>query len=85
MTIGGVNMTVALGVLAAIGDVSRFSSSEKLVSYFGLNPKVRQSGDHPAYHGRISKEGARMLERYLSKPLGPSQGNPAHFAPSSRG
>jgi transposase len=57
MTIGGVNMTVALGVLAAIGDVTRFSSSEKLVSYFGLNPKVRQSGDHPAYHGRISKEG----------------------------
>jgi len=57
MTIGGVNVIVALSVLSAIGDVARFSSAEKLVSYFGLNPKVRQSGDRPAYHGRISKEG----------------------------
>jgi transposase len=57
MTITGVNATVAVSVLAAIGDIKRFSSPEKLVSYFGLNPKVRQSGDKPAYHGRISKQG----------------------------
>ena len=57
MTIGGVNAIVAIGVLAAIGDIARFSSPEKLVSYFGLNPRVRQSGDRPAYHGRISKQG----------------------------
>jgi transposase len=44
-------------VLAAIGDVTRFSSPQKLVSYFGLNPKVRQSGDRPAYHGRIRRQG----------------------------
>jgi transposase len=57
MTITGVNATVAMGVLAAIGDIKRFSSPQKLVSYFGLNPKVQQSGDRPAYHGRISKQG----------------------------
>ncbi|MBQ0819423.1 MULTISPECIES: IS110 family transposase [Microvirga] len=57
MTITGVNATVAMSVLAAIGDITRFSSPQKLVSYFGLNPKVRQSGDKPAYHGRISKQG----------------------------
>ena len=57
MTIGGVNVIVAASVLAAIGDVARFSSAEKLVSYFGLNPKVRQSGDHPAFHGHITKQG----------------------------
>jgi len=57
MTITGVNSTVAMSVLAAIGDIHRFSSSEKLVSYFGLNPRVRQSGDKPAYHGRITKQG----------------------------
>ncbi|QRM33102.1 IS110 family transposase [Microvirga sp. VF16] len=57
MTITGVNVTVAMSVLAAIGDIKRFSSPPKLVSYFGLNPKVRQSGDKPAYHGRISKQG----------------------------
>ncbi len=57
MTITGVNMIVALSVLAAIGDIGRFSSPEKLVSYFGLNPRVRQSGDKAAYHGRITKQG----------------------------
>ncbi len=57
MTITGVNATVAMSVLVAIGDIHRFSSPEKLVSYFGLNPRVRQSSDKPAYHGRITKQG----------------------------
>lgn len=57
MTITGVNALIALSLLAAIGDVHRFSSPEKLVSYFGLNPSVYQSGLQPAKHGRISKRG----------------------------
>jgi transposase len=64
MTIAGINLTVAVGLVAAIGDPARFSSSEKLVSYFGLNPRVRQSGDGPAHHGRITKQG-RSLARGL--------------------
>ncbi len=57
MTIPGVDMTVALAMKAAIGDVSRFDDPQKLVSYLGLNPSVRQSGPGPAYHGRITKQG----------------------------
>ena len=57
MTITGVNLTVAVGLMAAIGDIARFSSPQKLVSYFGLNPRVRQSGLDAAHHGRISKIG----------------------------
>jgi transposase len=57
LTIAGVNVTVAAGLVAAIGDVRRFSSPQKLVSYFGLNPRVRQSGLGLAQHGRISKIG----------------------------
>jgi transposase len=57
ITITGVNLTVAAGIVAAIGDISRFSSPQKLVSYFGLNPRVRQSGLGAAHHGRISKAG----------------------------
>lgn len=57
LTIAGVNVTVATGLVAAIGDVRRFSSPQKLVSYFGLNPRVRQSGLGLAQHGRISKIG----------------------------
>jgi transposase len=57
MTITGVNLTVAVGLIAAIGDIHRFSSPQKLVSYVGLNPRVRQSGLGLAQHGRISKAG----------------------------
>jgi transposase len=57
MTITGVNLTVAAGIMAAIGDIGRFKSPGKLVSYFGLNPRVHQSGLGAAHHGRISKIG----------------------------
>jgi len=57
MTITGVKLTVAASLMAAIGDIHRFSHPGKLVSYFGLNPRVRQSGLGPAHHGRISKIG----------------------------
>jgi len=43
--------------MAAIGDVTRFPTARHLVSYLGLDPRVRQSGAEPARHGRISKQG----------------------------
>jgi len=64
MTIPGIDMVVAVGVMAAIGRADRFASPEKLVAYLGLNPSVRQSGDGPAHHGRISKRG-RSHARHL--------------------
>jgi transposase len=57
MTVTGINLAVAAGIMAAIGDIGRFKSPGKLVSYFGLNPRVRQSGLGAAHHGRISKIG----------------------------
>jgi len=57
LTITGVNLAVAAGLMAAIGSIDRFNSPQKLVSYFGLNPRVRQSGLGAAHHGRISKAG----------------------------
>lgn len=57
MTLPGVDIHLAAGLAAAIGDTQRFSSPQKLVGYLGLNPSVRQSGEEPAYHGRITKKG----------------------------
>jgi transposase len=65
LTITGMNVTVAAGLVAAIGDVRRFSSPQKLVSYFGLNPRVRQSGLGLAQHGRISKVGRARARALL--------------------
>jgi transposase len=58
MTLPGVSSVTAAALLSAIGDVSRFPSPRHLVSYLGLDPRVRQSGSEPARHGRISKQGA---------------------------
>jgi transposase len=57
MTVAGISSVIATAVVASIGDTGRFASPEKLASYFGLTPRVRQSGDRIAVHGRISKQG----------------------------
>ena len=57
MTIPGIDATMALSIVAAVGDFRRFRRPEQLVSYLGLNPRVRQSGKQPASHGRITKQG----------------------------
>jgi hypothetical protein len=57
MTVPGIDVAVAISMVAAVGDFSRFPTPQQLVSYLGLNPSVRQSGDRPAFHGRITKAG----------------------------
>lgn len=57
MTVPGIDMVVAVGLLAAIGPIARFEGPDKLVSYLGLNPTVHQSGESRPRHGRISKQG----------------------------
>jgi transposase len=65
MTIPGVGAGVAVALMAAIGEISRFSSPRQLVAYLGLDPKVRQSSDQPARHGRISKRGNAQARSVL--------------------
>ena len=57
MSVAGISSVIATAVLASIGDISRFQSPEHLASYFGLTPRVRQSGDRGPINGRISKQG----------------------------
>lgn len=64
MTIPGVNVTVAIGLLATIGDVTRFPTPDELASYFGLVPSVYQTAEK-CYHGRITKRG-RSSARWLA-------------------
>jgi transposase len=67
MSVPGVNVHTAATFMAAIGDIHRFSSSRKLVSYLGLDPRVRQSGSTPARHGHISKAGASEPRHMLGE------------------
>ena len=64
MTVPGVNVIVAATFLAAVGDIGRFPARQ-LVGYLGLDPRVRQSGNAPATHGRISKQGSASARHAL--------------------
>ena len=65
MSIAGISSVIATAVIAAIGDISRFPTPARLASYFGLTPRVRQSGERSAVHGRISKQGNAIARTML--------------------
>ena len=56
MTLPGVGVNAAITLLAAIGDIDRFSEADKAASYIGLSPSIRQSANK-CYHGPITKHG----------------------------
>jgi len=60
----GFGLIVTLTVLAAIGDISRFSHPKKLVGYAGLGASIHDSGmKHRT--GRITKQGRKELRWIL--------------------
>jgi len=59
-TMPRVGRIASLTFLAAVDDANRFSSSRKLVSYSGLCPTVRSSGERTEY-GPINREGRGEL------------------------
>jgi transposase len=65
MSVPGVSLVSAAAFVAVVGEVDRFSSPKRLVSYVGLDPRVRQSGEAPARHGRISKQGSAQARHML--------------------
>jgi transposase len=60
-TIPGVAELLALTIAVEIGEISRFASPERLVSYARLAPRVRQSGQSRSRSGPLSKSGSRLL------------------------
>lgn len=65
MTLPGVSATTAATLGSVIGDITRFPSPDQLVAYVGLDPRVVQSGEDSARHGRISKQGASVARQVL--------------------
>ena len=63
MSIPGINLVTGAGIIATIGDVTRFPDKKKLSAYFGVVPSVKQSGD-TSRNGRITKQG-RAEARWL--------------------
>lgn len=63
MSVPGINLVTGAGIMACIGDASRFPTKKKLAAYFGVVPSVKQSGD-TSRNGRITKQG-RAEARWL--------------------
>jgi transposase len=60
----GFGVINAMTVLSAIGDITRFATSKKLVGYAGLGGSVHDSGQ-THYSGHITKQGRKELRWVL--------------------
>jgi transposase len=62
-----------LGVLSAgtlfyeLGDVDRFERTRQVAAYVGLVPRVSQSGEGHAHHGRLTKRGNSEVRWILTQ------------------
>jgi transposase len=66
MTIPGVDYYVALALIAALGDLSRFADGDHAASYLGLTPSVKQSAN-TCHYGPITKRGASHARWLLTQ------------------
>jgi len=64
MTHPGIGPVTSLAFVLAIGPISRFASSRKIVSYLGLNPSEESSAGRRRL-GAISKQGNTMVRWLL--------------------
>ncbi len=66
MTLPGVNFVGAVGLLAALGDITRFKDGDHAAAYLGLTPSTHQSGNR-CYHGHITKAGSNHARWLLTQ------------------
>lgn len=63
-SIRGIGSYSAAAIMIQIEDIHRFSSSDKLVSYFGIHPIITMSGDKKMV-SRMSKQGRPAIRAIL--------------------
>ena len=64
-TIPGIGCRMGAMILAEVGDLSRFDSSDKLLAYAGMSPSTYQSGQLKNCHPHMEKRGSRYLRYAL--------------------
>lgn len=62
MSMTGIDYFSAMLISSEIGDISRFRTTGKLVSWCGLCPTVHQSGNS-MYMGRMKKDGNKKKDK----------------------
>lgn len=64
--IPGVGDQTAVQLMSMIVDINRFENSEKFCAYFGMVPRVRDSGGKE-HHGKMTKKGDGMMRCILER------------------
>lgn len=64
-TVKGLGPVLCAGIIAEVGDVTRFKNQAALAKYAGLTWRVHKSGDFVAQETRLSKTGNPYLRYYL--------------------
>jgi len=67
-SIKGLGDLSAIQLMSAIVDINRFETQGQFRSYFGMAPKVRDSGGKQ-HHGHITKMGDPMVRRILYRAI----------------
>jgi len=65
-TIPGIAGLTAVQLMSMMIDIGRFPDAEKFCAYFGLVPRVHDSGGKK-YHGRMTKNGDRMMRAIVER------------------
>ena len=65
LSIPGINFRMGAMLISEIGDISRFTSPDKLLAYAGLSPSTYQSGKLTASYSHMEKRGSRYLRYAL--------------------
>jgi transposase len=64
MTIPGIGPTIAIGILAELGNIRRFRKFDQLASYVGLIPSIYSSGETVQVRG-LTYRSKSLLRSYL--------------------
>lgn len=64
-SIPGIGNRMGAMILAEIGDLSNFSSPDKILAYSGMSPSIYQSGQLTSSHSHMEKRGSHYLRYAL--------------------
>ena len=64
-TIPGIGLLSAVTLVCEIGDFSAFKRPKQLFAYFGLDPKIKQSGNFAGADLKMSKRGSPFARRCI--------------------
>ena len=64
-TIPGIGKRTAIYLIAITQGFEKFETSRQLISYFGLDPTIRESGSSVRGRSRISKTGNNLIRNLL--------------------